>query len=275
MKYIAVLLTVHNRKDKTIQCLKYLFEQEISKGYQIDLFLTDDGCTDGTPEAVHENFPGVYIVEGDGTLYWNRGMYMSWNEATKTKEYDYFLWLNDDTILESGSLQILLSTSTGLNDNAIVVGTTRASDTDTATYGGRTSIGRLIIPRELSVSCEYFNGNIVLIPKEVYKIVGMNDPVFHHSLGDFDYGLRAKNLGVKIYVAPGILGVCDAHDTLPTWCNPKKTLQQRWKAFRSPLGQNPEEFFVFERRHNGLAMAIFHYATNHLRMLCPWIWNLK
>lgn len=275
MKYIAVLLTVHNRKEKTVRCLRRLLKQDLLTDYRIEIFLTDDGCTDGSAEVVREQFSSAHIIPGDGTLYWNRGMYKAWEEAAKTKDYDYYLWLNDDTTLEDHALQSLLHTSEELSNNIIVVGTTRAVHSDTLTYGGRTLKGKLIAPSERAVPGTYFNGNIVLIPRAVYKVVGMNDPVFHHSLGDFDYGLRAIKLGVKIYVAPGILGVCDAHDTLPTWCNPKKKLQQRWKAFRSPLGQNPEEFFVFERRHNGLAKAIFHYATNHLRMLCPWIWNIK
>ena len=52
MKTIAVLLTVFNRREKTIECLKNLFAQDIPAEYSIMVYLTDDGCTDGTPEAV-------------------------------------------------------------------------------------------------------------------------------------------------------------------------------------------------------------------------------
>ena len=51
MKYCAVLLTVFNRKDKTLQCLSRLFDQLPVEDLQIDVFQTDDGCTDGTAEA--------------------------------------------------------------------------------------------------------------------------------------------------------------------------------------------------------------------------------
>lgn len=49
-----------------------------------------------------------------------------------------------------------------------------------------------IIPNGKLQLCEYFNGNIVLIPQAVYSVVGMNNPSYSHSIGDFDYGLRAK-----------------------------------------------------------------------------------
>jgi GT2 family glycosyltransferase len=272
MKTIAILLTVHNRKIKTLHCLANVFSQHPVLGYEWEVYLTNDGCTDGTPEAVKKEFPSVNITHGDGNLYWNRGMYKAWQMAASIKEYDYFLWLNDDTILNPDALQTLLYTSEQLKNLAIVVGSTAAMTSDTVTYGGRSDSGQLIIPSKQPMPCAYFNGNIVLIPQSVYRIVGVNDPVFHHALGDFDYGLRAKKLGVELYIAPGILGRCDIHPSLPVWCNPQKSLVRRWRFFRTPLGQNPEEFFVFENRHSGILKAVFHYLTNHLRVLYPRLW---
>ena len=50
MKKIAVIITYHNRKSKTLQCLKQLFDVVETYTTNIDLkvFLTDDGSTDGT-----------------------------------------------------------------------------------------------------------------------------------------------------------------------------------------------------------------------------------
>ena len=73
MKYWAVLLTVFNRKEKTLKCLSRLFAQLPVEDLQIDVFLTDDGCTDGTAEAVENLFPSVHTLKGNGDLYWNRG----------------------------------------------------------------------------------------------------------------------------------------------------------------------------------------------------------
>lgn len=88
LRKIAVLLTVFNRKDKTLECLKRLYAQLPLDGYQVDVYLTNDGCTDGTPEAVKKQFPDVNIINGSGNLFWNRGMYTAWHEAAK-KDYDF------------------------------------------------------------------------------------------------------------------------------------------------------------------------------------------
>ena len=45
MKTIAVLLTVFNRKEKTIQCLKRLYNILPLEGYLVDVYLTDDSAS--------------------------------------------------------------------------------------------------------------------------------------------------------------------------------------------------------------------------------------
>lgn len=277
MKEIAVLMTCFNRKEKTLFCLKSLFKNRIPVDYCIKVYLVDDASTDGTSAAVSEIYPQIVIIKGTGDLYWNRGMHLAWETAAKIRKFDYFLWLNDDTELKYNAIKKLLQTSTFFNDQSIIVGSTESiKNANIVTYGGRDKYFKLIYPSgSKPIEATTFNGNIVLIPNYVYEIVGKNDPFFHHSLGDFDYGLRATRLGIRTYISSGTFGFCEDHDSLPTWCNPRKTFIQRYKSFRTPLGQNPEEFFVFEKRHAGFMVAIFYYFSNHLRLLCPRFWKQK
>ena len=196
MKSIAVLLTVFNRKEKTLQCLGNLYKQLPIQGYSIDIYLTNDGCTDGTPEAIAQKFPEVEIIHSKGNLFWNRGMYTAWEEATKRKEYDYYLWLNDDTFIYPDSISRLLNDSISVKDEAIICGATCSEKDGKPTYGGRNNNG--IIPPNGSLQiCQHFNGNVVLIPRYVYQRIGNLDYTYSHALGDFDYGLRAEKLGIK------------------------------------------------------------------------------
>lgn len=96
---IAVLLTVFNRREKTLHALQNLFAQQLPADVALEVFLVNDGCTDGTPEAIAQQFPQVQIITSPGNLYWNRGMHLAWETAAQTKEYDFYLWLNDDTFM--------------------------------------------------------------------------------------------------------------------------------------------------------------------------------
>jgi GT2 family glycosyltransferase len=74
MYTIAVLLTCHNRRDKTITCLDSLYNCLLPSDFQLDVFLVDDGSSDGTSKAVSEKFPSVNVIQGNGNLFWNQGM---------------------------------------------------------------------------------------------------------------------------------------------------------------------------------------------------------
>ena len=275
MKKIAVLLTVHNRKQKTLECLRNLYSQQITKDYVFDVYLTDDGCTDGTSEAVSQEFPKINIVKGDGNLFWNRGMHAAWSEAEK-QCYDFYLWLNDDTYLLDNALSYILNMSENRCNNSIIIGTTLDSEMKSLTYGGFDKAGRFISEVKEVMECYTWNGNIVLIPKSVYERVGKNDPVFHHAIGDTDYGLRARKFQIKSYLSDKPCGICDLHSSIPKWRDPQQTVIKRLKYLYAPgnNGSNPIDFFIFKKRHYGLFKAVLTFLSNHLHALFPRLWNL-
>ena len=275
MKTIAVLLTVFNRREKTLQCLERLYRQVPLEGYEVDVYLTDDGCTDGTPEAVAAQYPEVRVIHGRGDLYWNRGMWTAWDTAARTRDYDYYLWLNDDTFVRDRMLQVLTAAATRTHDEAIIVGATEDTAHQSITYGGRRKGIGIPRPDGTLAEVEYFNGNIVLIPQSVYRVLGNLDHYFTHSKGDFDYGMRAKEAGIKMLQAGEVLGECDEHPTLDKWCNPDVPLAQRWKMLYRPNGMPPLETFHLEKRHCGLFTASFHFITVHVRCLFPRLWRCR
>lgn len=273
MKKIAVLLTVHNRCKKTLYALKRLYAVPLPSGYVLDVYLTDDGCTDGTAEAVREQFPAVHVLLGDGSLFWNRGMRMAWEAASKSTP-EFYLWLNDDTYLFDNALTILLRASAEKNDQTIILGTTCDTATGTEiTYGGRGRDGKFAFDMEQCSPCIYMNGNIVLIPRYVFERVGYNDPYYRHAMGDYDYGLMAVKQGLEIVTAPGFLGQCDLHDTVATWKNPEKSLRERWQAIFRPTGANPFEYFYYRRKHYGLMAACVTFVSNFAHVLFPRLWT--
>ena len=55
-------------------------------------------------EAIGTCFPNVNLVQGSGDLFWNQGMRLAWNTAIKVRDFDFYLWLNDDTIIDREGL---------------------------------------------------------------------------------------------------------------------------------------------------------------------------
>ncbi|MEZ7495057.1 glycosyltransferase family 2 protein [Leeuwenhoekiella aequorea] len=252
---IAVLMTCHNRKAKTLECLNALFFNSLPEEYKLEVFLVDDGSTDGTREAVEKNYPSVKIIKGDGNLYWNQGMRLAWKTAADTRNYDFYLWLNDDTLLDFNAITELLSTFWEINDRqdeeGIITGACRAAvDQNDFSYGGRTEAGP-VIPDGTLQSCTYINGNAVLISKSVFYKLGNLSPDYTHGMGDFDYSLRARELNIKCYTTKNYIATCPPNEGVPDWCNPNIALKRRWAMLFKPLGLNLPEYKIFRKKFWG------------------------
>lgn len=269
---IAVLLTCHNRREKTMACLQALYNCSLPRNHILDVFLVDDGSTDGTTDVAKANYPMVNLIRGNGQLFWNRGMRLAWETAASTLDFNYFLWLNDDTILISQAIELLVRQAQNYNNEKIMIGATCSGTNGEYTYGGYKFYSEKIIPNGEWQKCDYFNGNIVLIPSYVFQKVGFLDIRFSHALGDFDYGRRAGKLGFVHLVAPIYLGYCERHEKIPLWIDKSIKLSERLKILYSPLGNNPFEFFLMDRRQYGILSAFFHFITLHLRTIFPQIW---
>jgi GT2 family glycosyltransferase len=279
---IAVLVTCHNRREITLTCLKSLYEQVLPKNIFLEVYLVDDGSIDGTTEAVRAKYHGTHVMQGDGNLYWCGGMRFAWAEAMK-KNYDAYLWLNDDTILLPGAIITILASKREVRmeegRDGIIVGSCRDPKTGKHTYGGRIKRNRRsqipdqpLPPDKKLLPCDTMNGNIVLIPAEVFEKLGNLSPEFTHALGDIDYGMRACQEGVPIWIAPGHLGECKHNSKIRPWTNPEISLIERWKDMCSPLGLPPRQWYVYTKRHFRWKWPI-HFIKPLIRVLLPSLWR--
>lgn len=272
MMRVAILMTVFNRRELTLACLRCcdaaVGQVKAEGKYSFSFYLTDDGSTDGTAGAVSAAFPDVHIIKGSGSLFWNRGMNAAWEAAAKG-DYDFYLWLNNDTMVSENAFSALLENSSYLRHRAIVVGTAAGSD-GTMSYGGRMKDGRMVAPdKEIPVPCDIFNGNLVLVPKAVYEALGMLEPRYSHSFGDFDYGVRARKKGINPVVAPGTLAVCDRNGDLPEWRNSSHSLRERYRILMSPKGRPFREQFLYDARCRGTFFAAVHFLSLNFKVLFP------
>ncbi len=275
---IAVLLTTRNRKEKTVRCLKSLTRQQLLGNISLEVFLTDDGSTDGTVQAVKEVYPSAHIYEGDGTLYWAGGMRNSWNNALQYHA-DYYLLLNDDTVLNENALSLLMGHNNGERTKpSICIGSTIDPGTGMRSYGGRKLTSKnswkddLIIFSETEYQpCDVANANIMLVPAAIVEEIGILSDVYTHGLADYDYTLKANKAGFSVFVAPGYLGAC-VNDHGNNWKSRKTSLKERIQYLKSPKGLAYKEYMIFIRRHFPLSYPSA-FAKVWMKTFFPFIWE--
>jgi len=227
----------------------------------------DDGSIDGTEQAIHERYPHVNIIKGDGNLYWNGGMRVAFNAAME-KGFDYYLWLNDDTLLYPSAIESLIKTSHQLSQHegkaVVVVGATHDEIGGRITYGGvvrpskwKPTNFKLVSTKDDPVKCETMNGNCVLIPNEIAQNVGNLEPKFVHAMGDLDYGLRVGYAGFSVWVMPGFAGTCSNNPATGTFNDAHLNVIKRFRKILQPKALPIIAWRVFTQRHAGVLWPLF------------------
>lgn len=276
---IAVILTVFNRREVTLRGLRSLRQamlfrqvQDNGKEYIFDIYMTDDGCTDGTGEAVKQQFPDVKIIQGNGNLFWSRGMRFAWQAAIDSGvDYDFYIWFNDDAELYEDAVETLIIDS-GKNNDAIVSGAF-CNDNGSVSYGGWFN-DKLVAPNGYPQEIELMNGNLVIIPRDAYKKLGLIDSRYHHGEGDFDYALRARKAGIPVYLTHKYVGVANRHDSfIPKYCSRDYSFLERWRFLHVPY-LSVRDHFKFNSLYKGYGTAIKSLVICYMGMLFPSLYKM-
>ena len=256
---LAVLLACHNRRATTLACLDRLRAQQGLSDVTIQVFLVDDGSTDGTAQAVAAAHGDVEILSGSGSLFWCGAMRLAMEQAMR-RGFDNYLWLNDDVQLEPQAIARMLELHRRHERPAVLVGATRDGHSGRVSYGGyvRTSRwNRLAFkivppPQEQPRPVDAMNGQFVLIPHAVAAAVGNLDEKFAQNFGDFDYALRARRRGFEVLLAPGYVGQCGHNPCGMLWREATLPWQRRWQLVTSPRQFPPRQLLRYARRHGGV-----------------------
>lgn len=221
---IEIITPVHNRRDITLQCLKSLSRIN-QKGIETHIIIVDDGSTDGTSEAIAENYPQVEIVKGDGNLWFSAGTNRGIEAALKHNP-DYILTINDDAVFDENFLQYLIECAE--NNPRSVVGSLLllwdmphkifqvSPKWHTWSGGFRHWVQQTVwtVPKK-AWEVELIVGNCVLFPVEAIRDCGLlNEKRFPH-FGDAEYTPRMRRKGWRLLIEPRSRVFCQPNNLPP------------------------------------------------------------
>lgn len=287
---IATILTVFNRREKTLACLEHLYEalQTYNTAAEnhigLSVFLTDDGCTDGTADAVRAAFPDkdIHILQGTGSLFWAGGMRLAWQAAIDAgTPWDYYLLLNDDTyIYDHVFAQLFEADAFGYNQmghHGLTSGITCQPDKhDEITYGGNIFIdqtkGRsvLAMPTGKPQAVDSTHANILLVHHEVVAEIGIFYKGYRHGGADVDYSMTCKRHRLPVVVTAQTCGECEFdHDSNKGEIERLMgmTLAER-KAYVNSPTHSDHDYLLFVRRNKPLRFPVA-WMVRTIRLYSP------
>lgn len=210
---ISVIIVNYRSWERLADCLKSLDCVDPSK-ITLDIIVVDNCSNDGQLETFSETFPNVRFLSNSENYGYAHGC----NTGAKAGSGQYFLFINPDTIVQPGSIELLLSTIDDYPVNSIL-STLQITPKGTKERVVRffpkwmllsklgKTLYRLINSRRLKrefsedkpiVFPDWVSGSVIFMKKEAYfNLKGWNECFWMYS-EDIDLCKRATELGGKI-----------------------------------------------------------------------------
>lgn len=214
-----------NKKDDTIECVETL-KKLTYPNYEI--VVVDNGSIDGSAQAIKYKFPDVTVIENDENLGYALG-FNSGIEFAYKKGADYFLILNNDTVIEAGALTELVRLSESSEKIGFVSGkvyyfnepqklqTVGKLSHPVYLVGNHVGMGEYDYGQYNEIEeYDFIDDVFLLVRREVYERVGGYDENFFLHWEETDWCARVRRAGFRILYTPkakiwhkGLLTTCD------------------------------------------------------------------
>ena len=209
---VVVLILSYNGK----RLLKEAISSYLANEYpNFEMAVVDNASSDGTKEYLERHWPKVHVVRTERNLGYAGGANLGLKYAFEERKADYALFTNNDVRADHNIIEALVKTASSDEKIAFTVGKVYYYDQPNVLHsvgkrydkirwnGGH--IGRNEVDKgqyDQETERAWCDDIYWLINKAVYFDIGGYDTEFFLQGEDFDYQVRAKKAGYKIYYTP-------------------------------------------------------------------------
>ena len=212
---VSIIIVNWNTKKLLLDCICSIYETV--KNISFEIWLVDNASSDGSVEAVKQNYPDVKIIQNTKNL----GFAAANNIALERMCGQYALLLNTDTILTNGAVEDLFDFMEKNQDAGMACGQLLNQDgskqNSIANFPGilsllcNESLLQILFPRKFPgkrreykkpVEVDSCIGACLMVRKKAMDEVGLLDKRYFFFFEETDWAYRMKQAGWKIYFVP-------------------------------------------------------------------------
>jgi GT2 family glycosyltransferase len=223
---LSIIIVSYNSESEILDCLKSIDEKVGALSHEV--IVVDNASADRTQEIVEQKRPAVHLIKNPDNVGFGPANNLGLAQAKGT----YVLFLNPDTVIDTGTLADLVTLATSLPSFGLLAPKLVSSDGTLQrsihrrfpgwlshivqynfllfTVIQRLSPGydyTLSGPKEHSYQHEILHamGAAILIPHDVLKEVGGFDDRFFLYFEETELCLRVHKAGYKLYFTPKVV----------------------------------------------------------------------
>lgn len=203
---IIVVIVNWERSEDTIQCIQSLISDNIE---QTHILIVDNGSRDNSIEQIQTVYPLINILSLPNNLGFAGG-YNAGIEYALATDADYILLLNNDTVVEKGSISALLSSTWdvavpkilyhGSKNRIWAAGARLRSFPPAVVMIGFNHLDG--IDYNVPYLLRYATGCALMIRRSVLESVGGFDIAYKNYMEDYDFSYRVYSMGFSMGYVP-------------------------------------------------------------------------
>ena len=211
---LSIILVCWNNKEYLDPCLESLYDTGMKNSF--DVIVVDNGSTDGSQQMLAEKYPDVKVIQNDE----NVGLGRASNQGIDATRGKYVLLLNNDTIVDGASFDVMIDF---LNANPKVGavggkvfnpdGTVQTCYNYFSTFQEEflvaTRLGKLlrrgypaVVDAEDVKSVDWMTSACLMVRRSALDEVGLLDEDYFIYGDEADLQYRIKKAGWEIYYLP-------------------------------------------------------------------------
>lgn len=270
---LSVIIVNWNTRNLLRKCLLSLFHH--TQGISYEIFVVDNGSSDGSFEMVEQEFPAVHLIKNIENVGFSRAN----NQALPSTSGRFVLLLNSDTELTDNALQKMV-VFMGTHPSVGICGTQLLNEDGTHQYSCdvfpqrsflllRNKILDFWYPQNTftrkgkmrqwnyneNFIVDYIIGAVFLIRRETLKQIGLLDEQFFMYAEDIDWCYRAALAGWET----SYLGEISIYHHNRGSSDKSRELSLRLQTLRD------QSLFKFYKKHYGLFAAFIMNMLTALR----------
>ena len=178
----------------------------------LEIIVVDNASPNDDPAIIKQLYPEIVFIQSEKNLGFANGN----NQGIKKAKGDYILLLNNDTEVEPGFFEPLVSKLQSDPNIGMVSPKIRFYHSrDTIQFAGYTAFTAVTLRQyliglneidtgqyDLCVPTESIHGAAVMVPMSVIKHVGLMAELYFLYYEEHDWAERIKNAGYQLYFVP-------------------------------------------------------------------------